>query len=70
VATVRPRAVLTQRASAEACRRVGKDAMRWPRWRVTSGLARKVMRAVAEHGTPLVEDPARLEGSDLFLSWR
>jgi hypothetical protein len=26
------------------------------------------MRAVAEHGTPLVEDPARLEGSDLFLT--
>jgi transposase len=30
-AAIRPRAVLTERARAEACRRVGKDAHRWPR---------------------------------------
>jgi transposase len=63
VATIGPRAVLTERARAEACRRVGKDA------HAVAAVARDlgvgwgtVMRAVAEHGTPLVEDPARLEG--------
>jgi transposase len=60
---IRPRAVLTERARAEACRRVGKDA------HAVAAVARDlgvgwgtVMRAVAEHGTPLVEDPARLQG--------
>ena len=37
--------MLTERARAEACRRVGKDA-----------------HAVAAHGQPLVDDPARLHG--------
>ena len=36
-AGVRPRAVLTERARAEACRRVGKDATRWPRSRGPRG---------------------------------
>src|SRR5512132_1081803 len=61
-AAVRPRAVLTERARAEACRRVGKDA------HAVAAVARDlgvgwqtVMRAVAEHGRPLVDDPARLE---------
>jgi len=60
---IRPRAVLTERARAEACRRVGKDA------HAVAAVARDlgvgwatIMRAVAEHGTPLVEDPARLDG--------
>jgi transposase len=60
---VRPRAVLTERARAEACRRVGKDA------HAVAAVARDlgvgwatVMRAVADHGTPLVEDPTRLDG--------
>jgi transposase len=60
---IRPRAVLTERARAEACRRVGKDA------HAVAAVARDlgvgwatVMRAVADHGTPLVEDPARLDG--------
>jgi len=35
----RPRAVLTERARAEACRRVGKDATRWRRSPGTWGLA-------------------------------
>jgi transposase len=63
VAAIRPRAVLTERARAEACRRVGKDA------HAVAAVARDlgvgwatVMRAVAEHGTPLVDDAARLEG--------
>jgi transposase len=62
-AAICPRAVLTCRARAEACRRVGKDA------HAVAAVARDlgvgwatVMRAVAEHGTPLVDDAARLDG--------
>jgi hypothetical protein len=62
-AAIRPRVVLTERARAEACRRVGKDA------HAVAAVARDlgvgwatIMRAVAEHGTPLVEDPGRLDG--------
>jgi transposase len=62
-AAIRPRAVLTERARAEACRRVGKDA------HAVAAVARDlgvgwatVMRAVADHGTQLVDDPARLDG--------
>jgi transposase len=61
-AAIGPRAVLTQRARAEACRRVGKDA------HAVAAVARDlgvgwatIMRAVADHGCPLVEDPTRLE---------
>jgi transposase len=60
---IRPRAVLTERARAEACRRVGKDA------HAVAAVARDlgvgwatIMRAVRDHGRPLVEDPTRLEG--------
>ena len=63
VAVIGPRAVLTERARAEACRRVGKDA------HAVAAVARDlgvgwatIMRAVADHGTPLVDDAARLEG--------
>jgi transposase len=63
VAAIGPRVVLTQRARAEACRRVGKDA------HAVAAVARDlgvgwatIMRAVADHGTPLVEDPTRLDG--------
>src|SRR4029450_10521547 len=62
-AAIGPRAVLTQRARAEACRRVGKDA------HAVAAVARDlgvgwatIMRAVHEHGTPLVEAPTRLDG--------
>ena len=62
-AAIRPRAVLTERARAEACRRVGKDP------HSVAAVARDlgvgwatIMRAVGEHGTPLVDDAARLEG--------
>jgi transposase len=61
-AAIRARAVLTQRARAEACRRVGKDA------HAVAAVARDlgvgwatVMRAGHEHGTQLVEDPTRLD---------
>jgi transposase len=63
VAGIAPRAVLTQRARAEACRRVGKDA------HAVAAVARDlgvgwatIMRAVADHGRPLVDDPTRLDG--------
>jgi transposase len=63
VAGIAPRAVLTQRARAEACRRVGKDA------HAVAAVARDlgvgwatIMRAVGDHGRPLVEDPERLDG--------
>jgi transposase len=63
VVAIRPRAVLTERARAEACRRVGKDA------HAVAAVARDlgvgwatIMRAVHEHGTALVEDPGRLDG--------
>jgi transposase len=62
-AAIRPRAVLTQRARTEACRRVGKDA------HAVAAVARDlgvgwatVMWAVEEHGRPLVDDPTRLDG--------
>ena len=62
-AAIRPRVVLTERARAEACRRVGKDA------HAVAAVARDlgvgwatIMRAVAEHGTQLVDDPTRLDG--------
>jgi transposase len=62
-AAIGPRAVLTERARAEACRRVGKDA------HAVAAVARDlgvgwatIMRAVADHGTPLVDDAARLQG--------
>jgi transposase len=55
------RVLLTQRAGAEACRQVGECA------RPVSELAAElgvcwwtVMGAVIEHGTPLVDDPARV----------
>jgi transposase len=63
VAAIRPRAVLTERARAEACRRVGKDA------HAVAAVARDlgvgwatIMRAVRDYGTPLLEDPTRLDG--------
>jgi hypothetical protein len=62
-AAIRPRAVLTERARAEACRRVGTDA------HAVAAVARDlgvgwatIMRAVADHGTQLVDDPTRLDG--------
>jgi transposase len=62
-AAIRPRAVLTERARAEACRRVGKDA------HAVAAVARDlgvgwatIMRAVVDHGRPLLEDPTRAGG--------
>src|SRR5215217_4579076 len=62
-AAIGPRAVLIQRARAEACRRVGKDA------HAVAAVARDlgvgwatIMQAVGDHGTQLVDDPRRLDG--------
>jgi transposase len=63
VAAIRSRAALTERARAEACRRVGKDAHAVAAVARDLGVGRAtIMRAVAEHGTALVEDPTRLDG--------
>ncbi len=54
-------AVLTHRTGAEACRQVGEEAR--PVSRVAAELEVcwwTVMNAVTEHGTPLVDDPARV----------
>jgi transposase len=55
--------VLTERARAEACRRVGKDA------HAVAAVARDlgvgwatIMRAVRDQGSLLVDDPTRLKG--------
>lgn len=60
---VPPRASLTTRAAREACRRVGPDGEAVAVVAADFGVGwGTVMRAVAEHGAPLVDDPARLEG--------
>jgi Helix-turn-helix domain of transposase family ISL3 len=63
VAAIHPRAVLTERTRAKACRRVGTDT------HAVAAIARDlgvgwatIMRAVYDHGTALVEDPARRRG--------
>jgi transposase len=58
---VSPRAVMTRRAGAEACRQVGANAR--PVSQVADELGVcwwTIMAAVVEHGTPLVEDPNRV----------
>ena len=55
------RACLTERARAEACRRVGQDNHAVAQVGRTLGVGWwAVMHAVRDHGTPLVEDPARI----------
>jgi len=60
---IAPRAMLTERARAEICRRVGAEEDS------VAALAREfgvswaaAMAAVRDYGTPLVDDPARLAG--------
>jgi transposase len=60
---IRARRVLTERARARICRRVGRDG------HSVAAVARDFgvgwhtgMRAVVDHGTPLVDDPARTAG--------
>lgn len=64
---IRPRAVLTERARAEVCRRVGWEAVPVARIAAELGVGwATVMRAVREHGQPLIDDPARLDQVTAF----
>jgi len=60
---VRPRAVLTERARKQACRRVGRDGHSVAAVARDFGVGwHTIMRAVVDHGVPLVDDPARTAG--------
>lgn len=55
------RASMTERARAEACRRVGQEGHSVAQVASAFGVGwATVMRAVRDHGPPLVEDPLRL----------
>jgi transposase len=57
------RVSLTERARSEACRRVGEDGYDVAAVAVEYGVGwHTIMRAVRDHGRPLVEDPTRLAG--------
>ncbi len=63
-AEIPARASLTARAARQSCRRVGRDGESVAAVAAELGVGwGTVMRAVAEHGTPLVNDPARLAGA-------
>jgi transposase len=60
---ITPRASLTERARAEACRRVGQDGHSVAQVAKAFGVSwSTVMAAVRQYGTPRVNDPARLDG--------
>lgn len=62
-AHVAPRAVLTDRACAEMCRRVGQDADSVAQVARDYGVSwHTAMASVRMHGQGKVDDPARLEG--------
>ena len=62
---IRPRVAWTERARREACRRVGQDGHCVAQVAAAFGVGwGTVMAAVTEYGTPLVDDPARMEGVD------
>ncbi len=62
-AAIRPRMTMTERARAEACRRVGEDGHDVASVAAEYGVGwATVMRAVRDYGRPLVEDPARVKG--------
>ncbi len=62
---IRSRAALTERARAEICRRVGEDEDSVAAVARNFGVGwHTAMAAVRDHGTPLVDDPARLEGAE------
>lgn len=60
---IRPRASWTERARAEACRRVGQDGHSVAQVAADFGVGwATAMAAVRDYGTPLVDDSARLAG--------
>lgn len=55
--------MLTERARAAACRRVGRDGHSVAQVARDYGVGwHTVMRAVIDHGTPMIDDPARMAG--------
>jgi transposase len=62
-AAIGARMVMTERARARACRRVGRDGHSVAAVARDFGVGwHTIMRAVVDHGTPLVDDPARTAG--------
>lgn len=62
-AAIGPRMAMTERARAEACRRVGQDVDSVAEVARSFGVSwGTVMSAVVDHGTALVDDPARTAG--------
>jgi transposase len=60
-ALIAPRASLTERARAEACRRVGQDNHAVAQVSRSLGVGwATVMDAVRDYGTPLVDDPGHI----------
>ncbi len=60
---IRPRSSMTERARAEACRRVGQDGHTVDGVAVDLGVGwATVMACVRDYGQPLIDDPARLAG--------
>ncbi len=60
---IAPRASLSERARAEICRRVGAEEDSVAQAARDFGVGwHTAMEAVRDHGQPLVEDPARLDG--------
>jgi len=60
---IAPRAVLSERARANACARVGRDGHSVAQVARDLGVGwHTVMEAVRDYGKPLVDDPARSEG--------
>jgi transposase-like protein len=60
---IRPRASWTERARAEACRRVGQDGHTVAAVAAEFGVGwATVMAAVRDYGEPLIDDPSRLDG--------
>ncbi|MBW3547808.1 MAG: transposase family protein [Actinobacteria bacterium] len=61
---IAPGASLTERARAEICRRVGAEEDSVAQVARDFGVGWHIaMAAVRDHGQPLVEDPARLDGT-------
>ncbi len=60
---IRPRCSMTERARAEACRRVGQDGHTVDGVATDLGVGwATVMGYVRDYGQPLIDDPARLAG--------
>lgn len=62
-AGIRPRMAMTERARERACQRVGRGPHTVAEVAADNGVGwHTIMRAVQDHGRPLVDDPARTAG--------